>query len=138
MERKNAIITGGVGFIGSNLASKLLEYFDKIYLVDNLLRSNNLRNLPKNNQIEFIYGDINTFDFNKLPNVSHCFHLAATRINRCSKYNKEGHNIITNGGFNVVDYCTKNKVKLFFASTASVYHQHILNLIFFHLDYQIL
>lgn len=124
MVGKNAIITGGVGFIGSNLALKLLKLnFNKIYLIDNLLRSNNLRNLPINNKIEFIYGDINTFDFNKLPNISHCFHLAATRINRCSKYNKEGHNIIANGGFNVVNFCAKNNVKLFFASTASVYNK---------------
>ena len=37
MERKNAIITGGVGFIGSHLSERLLkEGFNKIYLVDNL------------------------------------------------------------------------------------------------------
>ena len=56
MERKNAIITGGAGFIASHLSKRLIkEGFDKVYLVDNLIRSNNLRNIPSNPNIEFIY-----------------------------------------------------------------------------------
>jgi UDP-glucose 4-epimerase len=49
------------------------------------------------------------------------YHLAATRINRCAKFNEEGHSFIADGGFKIVDYCAKNKIKLFFASSASVY-----------------
>jgi UDP-glucose 4-epimerase len=124
MERKNAIISGGAGFVGSHLAERLLkEGFDKIYLIDNLIRSNNLRNVPSNPQIEFIYGDVGIFDFSVLEDISHFFHLAATRINRCAKYNKEGHESISQGGFNVVNYCAKNNIKLFFSSTASVYNK---------------
>jgi len=40
MERKNAIITGGAGFIGSHLSERLLkEGFDNVYLIDNLVRT---------------------------------------------------------------------------------------------------
>lgn len=124
MERKNAIITGGAGFIGSHLAERLVkEGFNKIYLIDNLVRSNNLRNIPDSPQIEFIYGDTTTFDFSVFKDITHFFHLAATRINRCAQYNREGHEFIANSGFNVVDYCTKNQIKLFFSSTASVYNK---------------
>ena len=64
MERKNAIISGGAGFIGSHLSERLLkEGFNKVYVIDNLIRSNNLRNIPDNNNIEFIYGEVSTFDF---------------------------------------------------------------------------
>ena len=124
MERKNAIITGGAGFIGSHLSERLLkEGFDNVYLIDNLVRTENLRNAQDNPKIKFLYGDVSTFDFSVIKNVTHFFHLAATRINRCAKFNREGHEYIANSGFNVVDYCTKNKIKLFFASTASVYNK---------------
>ena len=124
MERKNAIITGGAGFIGSHLSERLLkEGFDSVYLIDNLVRTENLRNVKNNPKIKFLYGDVSTFDFSVIKNVTHFFHLAATRINRCAKFNREGHEYIANSGFNVVDYCTKNKIKLFFASTASVYNK---------------
>lgn len=124
MERKNAIVTGGAGFVGSHLSERLLnEGFDKIYIIDNLIRSNNLRNVPNNFNIEFIYGEVSTFDFSVFKDITHFFHLAATRINRCAQYNKEGHEFIANSGFNVVDYCAKNNIKLFFASTASVYNK---------------
>jgi UDP-glucose 4-epimerase len=124
MERKNAIITGGVGFIGSHLSERLLkEGFNKIYLVDNLVRSNNLRNISSNPNIEFIYGEASTFDFSVFKDITHFFHLAATRINRCAQYNREGHEFIANSGFNIVDYCAKNNIKLFFSSTASVYNK---------------
>ena len=124
MERKNAIITGGAGFIGSHLAERLVkEGFNKVYLIDNLVRSNNLRNIPNLPNVEFIYGDVSIFDFNVFKDVTHFFHLAATRINRCAQYNREGHEFISNSGFNVVDYCAKNNIKLFFSSTASVYNK---------------
>jgi nucleoside-diphosphate-sugar epimerase len=38
MEEKNAIITGGAGFIGSHLSERLIkEGFNKVYLIDNLI-----------------------------------------------------------------------------------------------------
>ena len=124
MEGKNAIISGGAGFIGSHLAERLIkEGFDTVYLIDNLVRSNNLRNISNSPNIKFIYGDASTFDFSAFDDISYFFHLAATRINRCAQYNREGHEFIASSGFNVVDYCSKNNIKLFFSSTASVYNK---------------
>lgn len=122
---KNCIITGGAGFIASHLAESIKDEYDTIYLIDNLVRSNGLRNIEhllKTPKFKFIYGDISTFDLSVFKDVVALYHLAATRINRCTQYNKEGHMYIADGGFNVVDFCTKNKIKLFFASTASVYN----------------
>jgi len=120
------IITGGAGFVASHLADRLLDKSKKIYLIDNLIRTNNLRNIKHlidNKKVEFIQADVSDFDFNSLNNITHLFHLASPRINRCAKNNSEGHKSIADGGFNVVNYCSKNNVKLFFSSTASVYQK---------------
>lgn len=120
---KNAIITGGAGFIASNLTTELLKKgFKRIFLIDNLIRTNSLRNVPHDSRVEFIYGDACYFDYTTLPNITHLFHLASPKINRCAKFNYEGHKIISDSGFNAVEYCTRNKVKIFLASTASVYN----------------
>jgi len=138
MKNKNCIITGGAGFIGSTLADKLLELnkFSKIYIIDNLMRTNgslrNIQHLNFNPKIRLIQEDITNFNFYQLKdhvitkdfeNVSHFFHLAANRINWCAKYNRGGHDALVNGGFNVIDFCTKNGTKMFFSSTASVYQR---------------
>lgn len=126
----NIIVTGGAGFIGSHLIDRLIEREDvkKIFCIDNLIRTNTTRNinhLLDNPKIEFIQRDISKFNFNYFnrKKISHIFHLAATRINRCSQFNSEGHRFIADGGFNVIDYAAKNGIKLFFASTASVYNK---------------
>lgn len=122
----NAIITGGAGFIASHLAEKISTRFDKIYLIDNLMRTNNLRNIKhliNNSKYEFIHANIENFPFDSLKDITYVFHLAATRINRSQKFPKEGHIYNADAGFNVVDYCARNKIKLYFASTASVYQK---------------
>ena len=48
---KNAIITGGAGFIASNLTPSLLALgFEKNILIDNLMRTQGLRNVIKKPQ----------------------------------------------------------------------------------------
>lgn len=119
----NAIITGGAGFVASHLAEAIAEKYDKIYLIDNLVRTESLRNiehLPKDKFI-FIEAEISKFDFASLE-AEVIYHLAATRINRCAKDPEEGHMFLADGGFNVVKHCAEFGRKLFFSSTASVYN----------------
>ncbi len=126
------IITGGAGFVASHLAEKLLNrYFkniDKIYLIDNLVRTNSTRNIDhllSNEKIRFIHGDISTFEFEDYFDpfsISTIFHLAATRINRCNDRTFEGHQYIATGGAKIIDWASRyHHIKLFFASSASVY-----------------
>ena len=71
MERKNAIISGGAGFVGGHLSIRLLkEGFDNVYLIDNLVRTESLRNIKDNPKIKFLYGDVSTFDFSTIKNVT--------------------------------------------------------------------
>lgn len=119
----NAIITGGAGFVASHLAEAIADRYDKIYLIDNLVRTESLRNIEHLSKDKFIFieTEVSEFDFTSLE-ADVIYHLAATRINRCAKFPEEGHMFLADGGFNVVNHCAKHGLKLFFASTASVYN----------------
>lgn len=125
-KRGNAIITGGGGFIASHLAEKIQDKYDTIYLIDNFVRTgrDKYRNIGhlKNYKFVIIEKEVSKVNFYKFDNIEAVYHLAATRINRCAKNPKEGHTMLADAGFNVVNYCANMKVKLFFASTASVYN----------------
>ena len=64
-----SLITGGAGFIGSNLADKLVREGHEIIILDNLSTGHlsNLKNLKKN--IEFVNIDIS----NKVEDISKYF-----------------------------------------------------------------
>ncbi len=60
--QKNILVTGGYGFIGSNFVNYLLKNYDyNIKVFDKLTYASNLNNI-KNDNIEFIKGDL----FNKI------------------------------------------------------------------------
>jgi len=120
----NAVITGGAGFIASHLAEAIQDKYEKIYLIDNLVRTNGLRNINHllGDKFIFIEAEVSEFDFTQLENIKVIYHLAATRINRCAKDPLEGHKLLADAGLNIVKYCAENNIKLFFSSTASVYN----------------
>lgn len=71
MQYKQILITGGAGFVGSNLAVKLKEYFIglNVTVLDNLMRRGSELNLPKlkKSGVKFLHGDIrNQEDINGL------------------------------------------------------------------------
>lgn len=77
------LITGGCGFLGSNLASEVLRLGDQLYIFDNLSRfgsTNNLKWLRSLGNLNFIHGDIRNYSdvldsINKIkPDI--VFHLA--------------------------------------------------------------
>lgn len=62
MNHKSILITGGAGFVGSNLAIKFKEFFADVRVVafDNLKRRGSELNIPrlKTHGVEFVHGDI--------------------------------------------------------------------------------
>jgi UDP-glucose 4-epimerase len=74
-----ALVTGGAGFIGSNLVRKLLEDGNEVVVLDNLMSGYN-SNLASFPQIRFIEGDIRDENViaNAIQQVEVVFHLAAS------------------------------------------------------------
>ena len=81
MNYQTVVVTGGAGFIGSNLVDELLRYKDiNIIIVDNL-STGNLQNLPDRGKLSRYILDISKFDelYSSLKNhdIDVIFHLAA-------------------------------------------------------------
>jgi UDP-glucose 4-epimerase len=121
-----SLVTGGAGFIGSNLVDKLIKNGHQVVVLDNL-SAGNLSNLDHiKNKIEFVNIDVssNQEAINKyFDKVDWVFHLAGLvdmfpSIIEPNKYFKA--NVI--GTLNVLNASKKYKVKKFlYAASASCY-----------------
>lgn len=117
---KTILITGGAGFIGSNLISKIISKYN-IICVDNLISSDikNIEPFLEKKNFTFINEDIIN-----LKNIScdFIFNLAcAASPVWYSKYHKETIKTCTQGVFNMIKIAKMNDAKLFHASTSEVY-----------------
>jgi UDP-glucose 4-epimerase len=87
MRNSKILITGGAGFVGSNLCYYLLNKIqpDKIYIVDNLLSSEKF-NVPLDSKVQFIFGSIaNDKVLDLLPkDLEFIFHLSCYHGNQSS------------------------------------------------------
>jgi nucleoside-diphosphate-sugar epimerase len=125
-EGSNVLITGGAGFIGSNLAKKLVEIGANVIVADNLSRGS-LENLSEIiNKIKFYKVDLT--DINNCIKVSqgvdYIFHLASSvgGIHYISKVNVEQLSPSVTMNINMLEAARKNDVKGFlFTSSACVY-----------------
>lgn len=118
---RTVLITGVAGFIGSHLADRLLELDYQVIGVDDLSRGK-IENV--NPQVEFHQADIR--DYGRIASlfagVDYVFHLAALARVRPSvedpiKYNS----VNVDGTLNVLDLCVKNRAKLIYASSSSIF-----------------
>ena len=116
------LVTGGAGFIGSNLVDKLINEGHKVFVIDNL-STGKKENLNK----KAIFYKADICDLNKIlplfKGIDYVFHLAANPRVMFSVENPiESHKVNVNGTLNVLYASYKNKVKrLIFASSAAVY-----------------
>jgi len=128
---KNILITGGCGFIGANLANKLVEKGYNVTLLDNLspqIHGNNpsLNPLIKG-KVTFIKGDVrNKADWEKaLDNQQIVVHLAAETGTGQSMYEIQKYvDVNINGTTILLDYLVNNKnsiEKVVVASSRAIY-----------------
>jgi UDP-glucose 4-epimerase len=120
------LVTGALGHIGSRLIHSLtLGQFDEVRLLDNLStqRYSSLFNLPEGVKFKFIEDDICSADLDKYFNdIDVVIHLAAITDAAASVDKKDlVENVNFIGTRKVAEACVRNKCKLFFPSTTSVY-----------------
>ena len=127
IKNKKVLVTGGAGFIGSNLCKRLLEQNNQVVCMDNLATGfmYNIEEFMQNPSFEFIEGDIRDYDdCRKAVNgVDIILHQAALGSVPRSVKNPSLTNAVNSGGFvNMLFAAVEAKVKRFvFASSSSVY-----------------
>ena len=118
------VITGGAGFIGSNIAKLLLKEGHQIIIIDNL-HTGNLSRL-ENIKDEIIFHKIDIRDYEKMKDVitgiNGIFHQAALTVVSESFLNPEEYfDVNVNGTKNIFKIAKELDVKVVFASSSSVY-----------------
>jgi len=121
--RKILVVTGGAGFVGSNLIEYLLSKTKfKIISLDNY-SSGSKKNHIKNSRVKYIKchtKDINKTLFKLRNNIQSIFHFGEfsriyqsfKNMNKCIQSNTIGSNA-------VFDFCLKNNIKLIYSATSA-------------------
>ena len=122
MKKNTIIITGGAGFVGTNLITLLLRKTKfNIISIDNY-SSGNKKNHIKNVRVKYLCNDTkNIFQILKKPkNINSIFHFGEfsriyqsfIKMNECINSNSIG----TSAVFN---FCLTNKIKLIYSATSA-------------------
>ncbi len=121
----NVLITGGAGFIGSNLADQLIRQGAKVKILDNFITGfrENLEEI--NGDFEFIEGDLNNDSalIKAVEGVEVVFHQAALpSVPRSVENPLETHQACVNGTFNVLLKAKEAGVRrVIYAASSSAY-----------------
>ena len=132
VDKLKVLVTGGAGFIGSNLVDVLLDRDNNVIVYDNFNscysgKEENIRPHLKNESFTLVKANILDYEMLKsaMKNIDIVFHLAAQPGVRYSTYNPAKTNQVnTTGTLNVLKAAEEVDVKrLIFASSSSVYGQ---------------
>ena len=132
MENKRFLITGGCGFIGSNIVEYLLENNASFVRVIDNLSTGNKRNIEhlfdKYPNFEFMYGDITNIDVCRkaVSNIDIICHQAALgSVPRSMIDPLSSHLSNVNGFLNILISAKEAGIKrIVYASSSSVYGDH--------------
>lgn len=117
------LITGGAGFIGTNLTKQLLAEGHQVRILDNFVAGRKADRIQTG--AEYIEGDIRDMDtlLRVMRGVDGVFHMAALpRITYSIEHPQETHDVNVNGTLNVLLAARDTNVKrVVFSSSSSTY-----------------
>ena len=123
------LLTGGAGFIGSNLSDLLIKEGHSIICMDNLItgKKDNIRHLLENPNFEFIEHDVTKYiDIDgKIDYVLH-FASPASPVDYL-KYPIKTLKVGSLGTHNALGVAKEHKAKFFLAATSEVYGDPLVN-----------
>lgn len=136
MNYKTILITGGAGFVGSNLALKLKQKYPslRIIVLDNLIRRGSELNVPrlKKAKIKFVQGDVRhvqDLQFKEKEKIDLIIECSAepsvlAGVNESPQYLIET-NLV--GALNCLELARKDQSDFLFLSTSRVYPIEYIN-----------
>lgn len=114
------LVTGGAGFIGTNLIKRLLSEGHEVHSLDNYdsgLRENEVEGC------NYITGDIEQLEYYRGDNFDLCYHLAAlSRIQPSFENPTETFRVNVRGTEAVAEWARHNSVKVVYAGSSSRWH----------------
>ena len=125
LKNKAVLVTGGAGFIGSNLAEELISLgVKRIYALDNFIagKLDNIKHLLKFKNFALIKGDVRDYELIRslVKKSDYVFHLAASKLVVSRKNPRLDMETNIVGTFNVLEAARLNKqVRVIHASTGS-------------------
>ena len=117
---KNILITGGGGYVGTNLTNELLSKKYKVTVIDTFWFGNYLN---KHRNLKIIKKDIRNISLKDLKNIDSVIHLASIANDPAAELDaKLTWDVNVLATYRLIDFAVQQKIKKFiFASSGSVY-----------------
>lgn len=120
---KKILVTGGAGFIGSNLVDQLVKEKADVIVLDDLF-TGNIKNIDSFKEIHFIEGSITDYELieDLIHKVDMVFNLAARNIIISTQNPQMDFEVNARGIFNILLAAKNSGIeKIIYVSSASVY-----------------
>ena len=116
---KKILVTGGAGFIGSNLIKRLKDEGNRVVCLDDYSTGDKSTHIEG---VKYISGDIETIEYLK-GEYDVCYHLAAlSRIQPSFDDPTECFRVNVKGTESVMEWARHNNVKVVYAGSSSKWH----------------
>jgi len=120
---KTVLVTGGAGFVGSNLVGRVASTGGKVIVLDDLF-TGDLKNIDADVPYEFVEGSVTDYELirNLMNRVDYVAHLAARNIIISTKNPMEDYHTNIGGTLNILMAARETKPQgIVYSSSASIY-----------------
>ncbi|RKL64049.1 NAD-dependent epimerase/dehydratase family protein [Thermoanaerobacteraceae bacterium SP2] len=120
------LITGGLGFLGSRVAKRLLDDGEEVVLFDIATKSRFIKDIEEDKRLKIVQGDMRNFaqviEAVKDNDIDCIYHLGALLANEAEASPQTAYEVNVNGTYHVLEAARLFKVScVIFPSTISTY-----------------